>query len=271
MEEFLFILSKSFKILTRPDLLLLLILTIGVILLWSRFAQSGRIVLSVCAVVLVSVSVLPFSAWWIGALEERFPRPDVETMEPPDGIIVLGGALSNPGVVERYGVISLNMRAERIVEFANLGRRFPDARMVFTGGTGDLRQIAPVEADRLKPFTGELGLEPGRVEYEEKSRNTWENALFSKEKINPKPNETWLLVTSAAHMPRSVGIFRKVGWNVTPYPVDYETDGTPPWFWFDPVTNWYRANVAAHETIGLIVYYLADRTSSLFPAPEPSH
>ncbi len=270
MADLLFYSSKILKFFTRPDTLLVMLFLLGAALLWLRRPRTGRLVVTACALLLFAVSALPVAPYWIGVLESRFPRPDPDKMPPPDGIIVLGGALSHPGVVRRYGAISLNERAERIVEFAMLARRFPQARLVFTGGTGDLRQSAMPEADRLKPFTAALGIAHGRMEYEEGSRNTWENAAFSKELVQPKPGERWLLVTSAAHMPRSVGIFRQVGWQPIPFPVDYETDGNPPWFWFDPVTNWYLVDIAAHETIGLIIYYLTGHSASLFPGPEPA-
>lgn len=268
MDDLLFYRSKTLAVFTEPVGVLLLVLLLGAGLLWLRRPRTGRLIVTASAALLFAVSALPIGAWWIGAIESRFPRPDLETMPPPDGIIVLGGALSNPVVFRRYGVIALNRRAERIVEFAMLARRFPDARLVFTGGTGDLHQAQIVEADRLRPFTAALGIAPGRIEYEDRSRNTWENALFSKRQIKPAPGERWLLVTSAAHMPRSVGIFRQVGWPVVPFPVDFETAGSPPWFWFSPVSNWYMLNIAAHETIGMIVYYLTDRSASLFPGPE---
>lgn len=270
MDDLLFYTSKTLKVFTQPDALLVLLFLAGTVLLWLRRPRTGRLIITGCTLTLFAVSALPIGAWWIGLLEARFPRPDPASLAPPDGIIVLGGSFSNPSVTRRFGAISLNERAERIVEFAMLARRFPHARLVFTGGTGDLRQQVEPESERLKPFTADLGIAPGRMEYEERSRNTWENALFSKEQIKPRPGERWLLVTSAAHMPRSVGIFRQVGWPVIPFPVDYETDGSPPFFWFDPVKNWYMVNIAAHESIGLIVYYLTDRSASLFPGPEPA-
>lgn len=270
MADLLFYSSKVLKVFTQPDAVLVLLFLLGAALLWLRRPKTGRLLVTFSALVLFAVSALPIGSWWIGVLETRFPRPAFDTLAPPDGIIVLGGSLSNPTVTSLYGAISLNERAERIVELSMLARRFPQARLVFSGGSGDLRQKVAPESDRLKPFTTDLGIAPGRLEYEERSRNTWENAAFSLAQVRPKPGERWLLVTSAAHMPRSVGIFRKVGWPVIPFPVDYETAGAPPWFWFDPVTNWYMVNIAAHETIGLIVYYLTGHSASLFPGPEPA-
>ena len=72
-----------------------------------------------------------------------------------------------------------------------------------------------------------LGLEEGRVIYEDRSRNTTENAEFSRDIARPRPEETWLLITSAFHMPRAVGCFRRVGWNVVPFGGLYDRWGLP--------------------------------------------
>ncbi len=105
--------------------------------------------------------------------------------------------------------------------------------------------------------------------FEDKSRNTWENAIFTRDLVNPKPGDTWLLVTSAWHMPRAMGIFRKAGFKVTAYPVDYLTYGNsrdlhPPRLALDEME---RLENALHEWIGLVAYRLTDKTDALFPAP----
>ena len=114
----------------------------------------------------------------------------------------------------------------------------------------------------------QAGIPADRVIYEAESRNTWENAVFSKEMVRPQPGERWVLVTSAMHMPRSVGIFRQVGWEVIPYPVDYRTkhDATP-WLRFEFGQNLVILDDAVREWIGLTAYRLMGRTESLFPAP----
>jgi uncharacterized SAM-binding protein YcdF (DUF218 family) len=150
-----------------------------------------------------------------------------------------------------------------------LARRFPHARLIHSGGTGDLRQVNVPESEGLKPYAEWLGIPKVRLEYEERSRNTYENAAFTKALVQPKPGERWLLVTSASHMPRSVGIFRAVDWDVIPFPVDYETFASPPWFRLNPARNLGLVEIAAHETIGLIVYYLTGHSATLFPGPEP--
>jgi uncharacterized SAM-binding protein YcdF (DUF218 family) len=106
------------------------------------------------------------------------------------------------------------------------------------------------------------------VIFEDRARNTYENAVLSKQLVAPAPGERWLLVTSAAHMPRSVGVFRKVGWPVIPYPVDYNTTGdlevmVAP----DAAGRWSTFDQAVKAWIGLLAYWLSGRSSAPFPAP----
>ena len=114
-----------------------------------------------------------------------------------------------------------------------------------------------------------LGLDVSRVTFERESRNTAENARYSRELVKPQSGETWILITSANHMPRAVGCFQRVGWNVLPYPVDYQTSGAAGFrlgFNFGARLN--NLNRATHEWIGLIAYRLLDRTTALVPGPE---
>jgi uncharacterized SAM-binding protein YcdF (DUF218 family) len=168
-----------------------------------------------------------------------------------------------------HGPMALNDAGERVVAMADLARRFPQARVIFTGGAGIYSRAPKPEAEVLRDQLGTLGLATDRVLIESLSVNTWENAVLSKPLAQPRPGETWLLVTSAWHMPRSVGIFRKTGWEVTAYPVDFRTAG-----WQDQTRGFAsvsdglrRTEVAMREWIGLLVYRLTGKSDALFPAP----
>jgi uncharacterized SAM-binding protein YcdF (DUF218 family) len=114
-----------------------------------------------------------------------------------------------------------------------------------------------------------LGVPAEQMVFEEKSRNTWENAVFTRDLVKPKPGETWLLVTSAWHMPRSVGIFRHVGFPVVPYPVAYRTFGDGREFrgYVSILDRLALLDLGVREWIGLLAYRLAGKTDALFPAP----
>ncbi len=153
-------------------------------------------------------------------LEDRFP-PWNSAQGPPDGIVVLGGAIA-PGISLARGAVALNNSAERITATVELARRYPNARIIFSGGTAALFK-GPLEAPlAVKEFEA-LGVAHDRITAEEQSRNTIENAVFSRLIAQPKPGERWLLVTSAFHMPRAIAAFRAAGFPVEAYPVDWRT------------------------------------------------
>lgn len=262
-----FALSKILWWLAAPANLLFFGLAAGILLLWTRWRRLGRNLASAAALLIAAVTVLPVGSWMMQALENRFPA--VSTLpDRIDGIVVLGGA-ANPWLTVERGQISLGDHAERLTEFAALARRYPEARLVFTGGTGYLTRQDLKEADIIAPLWEQIGLDARRIQYENQSRNTYENAQLSRPLA--QPGETWILITSAFHMPRSVGCFRHAGWTILPYPVDYKTGRS---FGFDlslnPAGRLMSLNAAAHEWLGLIFYRLTGKTDALFPGPATS-
>ena len=138
---------------------------------------------------------------------------------------------------------------------------------MFTGCSANLISTDAREADVAADILLSLGVAKERLTLERESRNTYENAVFSKAMVAPKPGERWLLVTSAFHMPRSVGLFRKAGFPVEPYPVDWrvgrvlDVDGVS-------LLGLRRADIAVREWVGLVAYRLRGRIDDLFPAPN---
>ena len=108
-----------------------------------------------------------------------------------------------------------------------------------------------------------MGFDTKRIIYEGQSRNTFENAEFSKKLVSPKNGEVWLLVTSASHMKRSVMIFNSSGWDVVPYPAGYLTRGDYkliPNFYV--LENMYKLQIAVREMIGIMAYTLTGKIKS---------
>jgi uncharacterized SAM-binding protein YcdF (DUF218 family) len=217
--------------------------------------------------------ILALSAWTslgallLGPLEERFQRP-ASLPERVDGIVVLGGGLEGAVNLARGGY-EMNSGGDRFVETAVLARRFPAARILISGGVGTILLQGEGDADTGPRLLAALGVAPERLILENKSRNTAENAQLSRGLANPQPGETWLLVTSAYHMPRSVGLFRKVGFPVVPWPVDYRTSGREGiGFFKDNETDALQnITIAIREWIGLFAYWLSDRIDSMLPSP----
>lgn len=262
-----FLLSKIFWFLVAPANLLLLLVCLAAVLSWTRWRRARRWVISVAALLGLAFAVLPVGQSMMLALENRFP---VVTELPPrvDGIIAIGGVV-NQFVTRARGQVALGGSVERLTEFAVLARRFPEARLVFTGGSGDLFRQDVKEADVLKPFLDLVGLDMSRIVLENESRNTYENAVLTRELVNPGAEETWVVVTSAFHMPRTVGCFRKAGWTVIPYPVDFKLAGDEPFgLSFNLGSGMAMLNGGLHEWLGLVFYWLTGKSDALFPGPE---
>lgn len=260
----MFVVSKLFGILSSPLNLVLLCLVAVSLLGFTPWRRLQRGLLALLTLSLLAVAATPWSALVIQPLEDRFAVPRL-----PDsvaGIVVLGGAL-DPVVSAARDQVAANGAVERVTTLVTLGRRYPQARLIFSGGSGSLTTQELKEAPVAKRFLDELGFDTARVMFEDQSRNTWENAVLSKQAMNPQVGETWLLVTSALHMPRSVGAFRAAGWSVLPYPVDYLTSGHKGAWGFDLGGALSRLDTGLHEWLGLAYYRWRGWSDSLFPGP----
>ena len=160
-------------------------------------------------------------------------------------------------------MVTINGAVERLTAFADLADRYPDAKLVFTGGSGALTDQSLKEADFAAPVLLRMGVALDRVIFESQSRNTAENASMTREILASAPRGTWILVTSAFHMPRAVGVFRENGWQVFPYPVDYITRReVRPILQVGLRSGLNSLAVAAHEWTGLTFYWLTGRPQS---------
>lgn len=260
-----FYLAKLFWTIAEPINLIGLSLLAGIVLTMLRLRRLGL------ALFIAGFAVLALGAWTsLGALmlhplEDRFQRPDPAPARIA-GIIVLGGGFEGAVNLARGGY-ELNASGDRFIEAAILARRYREARIVITGGSGALLLEGEDDANTATRLLTALGVAPERLVLENQSRNTHENAVFTRKMLDPKPDETWLLVTSAFHMPRSVGLFRKSGFDVTPWPSDYRTAGTE---YFGPAQDnvadsLRNLSLALREWIGLVAYRLTGRIDELLP------
>ncbi len=262
-----FILSKTLGVLILPTTFLLLLGLAGAVLLLTRFCAFGRQVLVLSSVLLAICAFSPLGNVLLYPLESRFPQWDA-SRGAPDGIIVLGGSI-DADISVAHQVPVIRSAADRIVAGAALARKYPDARLIFSGGSANLISNDAREADYAAMAFDSLGIDRSRLIIERTSRNTLENAEFSKALANPRPGERWLLVTSAFHMPRAVGLFRKAGFPVEPYPVDWRTAGRSSLLWFTTVApdGLFKTDLAVREWIGLVAYRLNGKTDNLLPGP----
>lgn len=265
----MYVLSKIFWAVAQPGSIILVLLSIGVLLLWIKrdgAKRWGRRLLTLVAVPMLALAILPLEQLYLQPLEQRFQRPAVMP-ERVDGIIALGGALSvYRSWLEQYP--EMNESGDRIAALMSLAQRYPEAKVVFSGGSPFPGFPEARESLYAKKLMEDMGMPPGRVIPETQSRNTYENALFSKELVQPQPDETWILITSGIHMPRAVGVFRAVGWQVIPYPVDLY-DWRREWLdlTFNPLYGLDTLQLSLKEWVGLVYYDWNGWTSELFPGP----
>jgi uncharacterized SAM-binding protein YcdF (DUF218 family) len=262
-----FYISKIFWFFVQPLNLALFLLLGGWLLAIVDRRWLARIASFLAVLILALSSWTSIGAMMLNPLEERFQRP-AALPEKIDGIVVLGGGLEGAINLARHGY-ELNNGGDRFVETAVLARRFPDAKLLISGGVGTLLLEGEGDAATAVRFFAVFGIPQERLILENESRNTAENAAFSLKLAAPKPGENWILVTSAFHMPRSVGLFRKVGFAVIPWPVDYRTSGTEGVGLFrdNPTDSLQNTTTALREWIGLVGYWLSGRIDTVFPGP----
>jgi uncharacterized SAM-binding protein YcdF (DUF218 family) len=264
----MFVISKVVGFAIAPSNAIALLGGLGVLLLMinrRRAAVTAFVMSSVC---LLAFSFSPLSTLMMLSLAERFPVWQANG-RTPDGIIVLGGGIEAE-VTSARGPLEVNSAGDRVFAMLDLARRYPKARIVYTGGDGSLTQKGDSEAPVAGRLLDDAGLTNGRVVLEMDSRTTFENAVFTRQMVEPKPGELWLLVTSAVHMPRSIANFRAAGFQVEAYPVDFRTQG-----WSDLWENNNRASIflarsdaAMHEWAGLVALRLSGVSSELVPSPK---
>lgn len=208
------------------DKIILGLFFIGILLLYTeKFFFLGRKIFSLITLIFIGLCVVPTSQWVATYLENRFPQIQ-KVPQDVVGMIFLGGGFDSETSGER-GITCYNIAAGRVIATLELVKQHPHLKVAFTGG-GARTNNARSEAEMMKNLFESVGINPHSFIFENLSKNTIENAKFLHGMVKPKTGEKWLLVTSALHMPRAVGLFRKEGWDIVPYPVDYHTLGGYP-------------------------------------------
>jgi uncharacterized SAM-binding protein YcdF (DUF218 family) len=235
-----------------------------VLLLFYRRVGTVLSVLSLAAFAIATFS--PLGNMLLTLLEQRFP----EQVYPVNiqGIIVLGGSYDT--VSHGYmSTIVLKEDTEPTAVMVDLARRYPNDKIIFSGGTapGD---AGPPEADIVKDYFVSFGIAADRIITENQSQTTEENARFTARLLRPTPSSRWLLVTSAYHMPRAMGAFRKAGFNVSAFPVGFRTHGWDGVWKPEAMAgdNLRRVDIALHEWMGLADYKLKGYSNVWFAAPS---
>ena len=143
-------------------------------------------------------------------LETRFESP--RALADVTGVIVLSGS-ENVTLSQLYSEPQVGAEGDRLTTFLMLAERYPQARLVHTGNAAE----SPIARSLILG----TGVDPTRIRFDDRATNTCDSARATQALVEPKAGEHWLLVTSAAHMPRAMACFRAVGWEVVPYPTDF--------------------------------------------------
>lgn len=264
MDNLFFYSSKILWMLLSPDSLFVFLLSVSLILLFFNRRKTAIVLLTILTSCTLLLSFFSVGGLMLYPLESRF-KHNPELPQQVDGIIVLGGSVI-ADVSDEWQQLETYSSHERLSNFIELAHRYPQAKLVLTGGNPSLDRNKPSEAEIMRDYFLKSGIEEKRLLLENQSRNTAENVSNTKLIIKPEKNETWLLITSAYHMPRAVGLFCQQGWPVTPYPVDHQT--IPGKLYDINYSLMGHANdfmMATHEWLGLLAYYLTGRISSLLP------
>jgi len=262
-----FILSKTVAFLILPSNLLIALGLAGLLLMTTRWRRLGGHLTMASLVLLALIGFSPLGGFLTHVLEDRFPAWDL-ARGAPVGIVVLGADIS-PKLSRERGTPAVGGKGARIVAMAKLARSYPNTRIAYSGGDASLLSNQLPEANSVYSLLDSFGIARERVMLESRSRNTAENATFTKDLVKPKPDERWLLVTSAQHMPRAVGCFRRVGFPVEAYPVGWLT-GADANVGLSLVFSGGLAQFdsAAREWIGLFAYWLTGKTDEFLPGPR---
>ena len=258
-----FYLSKTIWLLFNPFNIFIIFTILTIILYLISFRKISIAIFFINSLYLIFISFLPIGNYLIYKIEKDY-HSNISIPEKLDGILILGGA-TNPSMYKEFKQISVNDSAERLIESVSIIKRFKNSKVIFSGGSGVINRPELGHSQVAKSFYRKMGIEESRIIFEDKSRNTYENILFAKKIANPKKNENWLLITSASHMKRSILIGSKQNWKFIPYAVDFKMMKQ---FSFKPslnlLSNINSLQYGSHEWLGLISYYLMNRTNKIF-------
>ena len=266
MAHMIRVLADVFWSILAPDRFLLIAFSTGSVLLFSRYKRIGKQVILGASTIFFLIACLPIEDWVMLPLENRF-TDHVAVPDTISGIIVLSGAENHELTLWRNQA-TLSDNAERLVSFVGLAQRHPEARLVVSDGPSVQVSGATLGATTARKLFEELSLPIERVEFEEQARNTYENGVFTHSLVEPKGGERWVLVTSAFHMPRAVGVWRKLGWEIIPYPVDYRVNPGSLSISINPAESLQSLSLGLREWGALLLYRFTGRTAAIFPKPR---
>jgi len=266
VDELFFLVSKLAWGLLSPSHIIVFLLVLSALLLLMNKIRQAKFILLPTVLISVLVLLYPVGDLLISPLESRFSKPS-SLPDNIDGIIILGGGEELRLSLD-WQVAEIGNGGDRYLAAAILARHYPALPIIFSGGSGHLNFSKPLrEGDIFYQLLTAIGIEEHRLIIESSSRNTHENFVYLKSHL-PAQSGHYLLVTSAFHMPRAIGVARQQGINVIAYPVDYRgnTEEFRQWG-FDFFGHLQALEPAWREWIGLMTYYWTGKIGHWFPRP----
>jgi len=228
------------------------------LLLFTNFKKLTIFSAKFLLILFLFFGYIPLSNFLLNKLED-FIKPSKYPFQQLKGVIVLGGIFESGLKSKERNDVSLNIGAERLTKALEIYNKNPKLLILFSGFSNELKPQGWSESDMAKKFFLEQGVRSENLIFENKSRNTFENIIYSKDIIKNNKG-TWGLITSAYHIPRSYFAFKKQGLVLEPISVDYRT-GTSSIFWinFDirkGLENW---RLLFREIAGVFYYKITGK------------
>jgi len=249
-----FLLSKILEPLLQPLTYIVLLTLFALIFFHKPRLSKTCLLLALICVFTFSTPFLPNAL--IAHLEHRYTPPD--PLPHVDAVIVLSGMVvlekSTPEKIE------FGEGVERILEGIRLVKQGVADRLILSGGSGSLTEQTKSEARMLRQFAMDFGIPDQRILVEPSSRNTYENAVETAKLMRRHGISSSILVTTASHLPRAMGCFRKIGVEPIPYGVDFHSDQNShitPGDFIPNVGNLRGLTWILHEYFGLVMYKAA--------------
>jgi uncharacterized SAM-binding protein YcdF (DUF218 family) len=226
--DFAFILKKLISTAFMPLSIFFIILFFGLLFFNKRTFEKSKKIIYFAILILILISYQPISHFLLKPLESNYSK--LETV-PKDikYILLLGGDFENRGW-----------------EALRLYHHIENAKIITSGYEGN-RDIP--EAIRTANIFYQLGVPKDDIIIHKETKDTKEEAIKTKELLGLKP---FILVTSAYHMPRAMGLFKKEGLNPIASPTDFKTKTSVDYTSIPQGRNLLKTEIALHEYLGLL-------------------
>ena len=227
-------------------------LGLALLALWSR--QAGSVMVALGLLWLTFWSLPPIADELTNTLERRSAHLEIQDVPEADVILVFGGVMLPPDSGHPYA--DLGAAADRVWHSARLYHAGKAPSVILSGGRKDWQAGLPSQASVMAQLLAEFGVPRSAMVLEDRSRNTYENALYCVKLMRGQDSQRALLVTSALHMPRALAVLQATGVDAVPVATDFKVRNLPGTLldWIPSSRALHNSTLALHEWVGIAVY-----------------